>query len=154
MNAIIGDVHREAQPGTYILVLQAQQPATINVGRLGMMEVRPGYYLYTGSAFGPGGLCGRLAHHLRPVIRPHWHIDYLRQAANVVEIWISIGPTSLEHQWAQALYASSLCAVSCLHFGASDCRCRAHLVFCQARPEITAFHWPGRVPEIFKFGWE
>ena len=154
MNTILWDDTLKAQPGTYILVLQAQQPATINVGRLGMMGVKPGCYLYTGSAFGPGGLRGRLAHHLRPVIRPHWHIDYLRQTASVVEIWATVGSTNLEHDWAQALYASPLCAVPCSHFGASDCRCRAHLVFCQARPEITAFHWPGRQPEIFRFGWE
>ena len=150
MNVISLDDHLEAQPGTYILVLQAQQPATINVGRAGMMEVQPGCYLYTGSAFGPGGLRGRLAHHLRPVVRPHWHIDYLRQETSVVEIWAFVGATNLEHDWAKTLYASPLCAVPMPRFGASDCRCRAHLVFCQARPELTAFQWSGRLPEICK----
>jgi Uri superfamily endonuclease len=45
----------ESKPGTYILVLRSQIGARAKIGRLGYLAVEPGYYLYTGSAFGPGG---------------------------------------------------------------------------------------------------
>ena len=61
--------------GTYILILQTQTERMIPVGRLGVMAVRPGWYVYVGSAFGPGGVKGRVGHHARPQTKPHWHID-------------------------------------------------------------------------------
>ena len=89
--------HLPAAPGSYVLVLAASAPATIAVGRLGEMEVAPGWYLYTGSALGGGGLAGRLRHHLRPVARPHWHIDYLRQVAELRAIWYVVDTVRWEH---------------------------------------------------------
>jgi Uri superfamily endonuclease len=121
-------------PGTYALILHSSQACRLKVGRLGEMQVWPGFYIYTGSAFGPGGLQGRLAHHLRPPVAPHWHIDYLRQAAEVVEVWAAEGPEKREHAWAQALTACPGCSIPLLRFGASDCRCPAHLVYLPERP--------------------
>jgi len=76
-----------ALPGTYALILHSTHSRALPIGRLGEMQVEPGYYIYVGSAFGPGGLRGRLMHHLRPPIAPHWHVDYLRRVAEVVDIW-------------------------------------------------------------------
>ena len=45
-----------AEPGTYALVLAAIDRQTIQVGRLGAFDVRPGFYVYVASALGPGGL--------------------------------------------------------------------------------------------------
>ena len=64
-----------AAPGSYLLILHVAHPAAIVVGRFGKVAVASGWYLYTGSALGPGGLRGRLRHHLQPAPRPHWHID-------------------------------------------------------------------------------
>jgi hypothetical protein len=36
-------------------VLAAIDRQTIRVGRLGVLHVRPGFYIYVGSALGPGG---------------------------------------------------------------------------------------------------
>jgi Uri superfamily endonuclease len=102
------------------------------------MAVQPGYYLYVGSAFGPGGLQGRLAHHHKVPASPHWHIDYLRQAAEVVEVWAVEGPEKREHAWAQALCSCPDCSIPLNRFGASDCRCPAHLVY---RPERPTQEW-------------
>ena len=46
-------------PGTYVLVLRCSSNRTIRVGCLGSIRLRPGYYLYVGSGFGPGGLRAR-----------------------------------------------------------------------------------------------
>lgn len=123
-------------PGSYILVLRADQHATITVGRLGALPIAPGWVLYTGSAFGTGGLRGRVRHHLRPVTRPHWHIDYLRRACTVVEIWYSVDAHRWEHAWAAALAQS---ARPIPGFGASDCHCVAHAFHQTHPPELARF---------------
>jgi Uri superfamily endonuclease len=113
-------------PGTYVLVLELAQECTLVVGALGAHRFPAGTYLYVGSACGPGGLRGRLAHHLRPVQRPHWHVDYLRQFAVVREIWYSTEPEPRECRWAAVLAAAGF-RTPMPGFGASDCRCAAHL---------------------------
>lgn len=103
---------------------------TIQIGALGALNVTPGTYIYVGSAFGPGGLSGRLQHHLRPAVHPHWHIDYLRQATEVTEIWYSVSSERLECTWARQLGAMPETSIPLKKFGASDCGCPAHLFFC------------------------
>lgn len=120
-----------SQPGSYVLALHASQAVTIPVGRLGSLAVTPGCFLYVGSALGAGGLAGRLRHHLRVTPRPHWHIDALRAVTELAGVWWCASPMRLEHAWAQALAALPDCKIPLARFGASDCRCAAHL-FCYA----------------------
>jgi hypothetical protein len=81
-----------------------------------------------GSALGPGGLAARIAHHVRPVAKPHWHIDRLRRAAQVVAVWYTVGNTHLECLWAAALAGQAGAGRPIRGFGASDCRCPGHLI--------------------------
>ena len=55
----------EAEPGTYALLLRLDKQERITVGKLGTFDFPVGYYLYVGSALGPGGLRARLARHRR-----------------------------------------------------------------------------------------
>lgn len=110
-----------------MLVLHLSNEQAVVVGRLGSNVFPAGYYLYTGSALGPGGLAGRLGRHLRPASRPHWHIDYLRQHAGIEEIWLAASTERLEHEWATAISQLPGAAIPMPRFGASDCRCPAHL---------------------------
>ncbi|MGF1529551.1 MAG: DUF123 domain-containing protein [Candidatus Competibacterales bacterium] len=82
---------RPAAPGSYVLILTTQASCQLALGRRGPFALDPGIYLYVGSAFGPGGLRGRLRHHLRPVVKPHWHIDYLRRYAQCCAVGYSVG---------------------------------------------------------------
>lgn len=111
--------------GSYALHLACAQQSVITVGRLGVVVVEAGWYVYMGSALGPGGLRGRLSHHLRPVSRPHWHIDYLRQVCAVTAVWYTVDERRWEHDWAAALAAVGSTPIHA-GFGASDCRCVAH----------------------------
>lgn len=116
--------------GTYALILRLISGRTIPVGKLGTFDFPAGYYIYVGSAFGPGGLAGRLGRHLvplKPGSAPHWHIDYLRRSAPIVEIWFAEHATPREHDWAKLVGDSSGCTLPASRFGASDCRCRSHL---------------------------
>ena len=114
-----------AGKGTYALILQLSLPCRIKVGRLGLMEFPAGLYIYVGSAFGPGGLRARIAHHMKRASRPHWHIDHLRRVCDVEEVWYVEGER-LECTWARRLLRNSA-AVPVPGFGCTDCRCNSHL---------------------------
>lgn len=136
--AVTGSAATTAR-GTYILLLAMATPTRLIIGRLGVFDFPAGWYAYVGSAFGPGGLSGRLRHHCSPVRKPHWHIDYLRQAAAVHEIWHSASAARCEHEWAGLLRLMPGAAVPAARFGASDCRCESHLLHFPERPDHLAF---------------
>jgi len=121
-------------PGTYSLILSSSIEKPVTIGRLGTIFLKPGFYVYVGSAFGPGGLKARLNHHFNRSSRPHWHLDYLIPDLSVYEIWYTYDQVRREHQWA-AVHAQSRGAHAPLPgFGASDCRCPSHLFFYPSKP--------------------
>lgn len=118
-----------AQPGTYALLLHSEKPARLKVGSLGVLRVEPGWYVYVGSALGPGGLCGRLNHHLKQPSHPHWHVDYVRSVMEIIEIWYTVSDKRLECEWAQQFGTHANVTIPLKKFGASDCNCLAHLFY-------------------------
>ncbi len=125
-----------AMPGTYLLLLECDRSTAFRAGKLGTLTAKPGFYLYVGSAFGPGGLRARIAHHARISPRAHWHVDYLRAVTRPVKAWCCNG-ARLVHRWAQALMRWQDAAVPFRGFGSSDCRCPAHLFYFLKRPART-----------------
>lgn len=120
-------------------MLRSKGRFPVEIGRLGLLHLEPGYYAYVGSALGPGGLRTRLGRHLHGAGRVHWHIDNLRAHAAPVEAWYSYGPWRREHQWSAALRSRSDAAIPLPGFGASDCRCDSHLFFFTRRPSLADF---------------
>lgn len=125
--------------GTYILLLALPASQTVTIGRFGDFALTAGYYAYIGSAFGSGGLMGRLNHHLRVTERPHWHIDYLRRVARLETIWYQESTIRREHDWARLLGALPDATIPIPRFGASDCRCPSHLFFFRESPALDIF---------------
>ncbi len=127
------------QSGTYALVLRCPEPGIVKVGALGEVTLGRGYLVYIGSAFGSGGLAGRLRHHLRPIVRPHWHIDYIRRHCETLGAWLANGDRGLEHSWAGEI--AKLANTTAPHpgFGSSDCRCDAHLFRLRRNPSRAWF---------------
>jgi len=119
-------------PGTYALLIRLERELTLTVGRLGMFVLAPGWYVYLGSAL--GGLEARIARHRRREKRLRWHIDYLLAQAELVEVWWAAGNKHQECRWAQAVLSLPGASVPISRFGASDCRCLAHLVALPQRP--------------------
>ena len=125
--------------GTYALIYQCDAPFQTVVGRLGPVCLSTGYWIYVGSAFGPGGLKSRLGHHLKPSHRPHWHLDYVKHFLKPVEIWLSTDTIKQEHVWAIDL--SCLIGATCpiAGFGASDCSCLSHMIHLRRKPGFSGF---------------
>ena len=131
--------HTDKQPGSYALILQSDHHASIQIGRHGDMTLQPGFYVYAGSAFGPGGLQSRLAHHRRISIRPYWHIDYLRKQCELAEAWYTCDRQRREHDWAHCLLELPNARIPLAGFGSSDCQCPTHLLYFSSRPDVSVF---------------
>ena len=123
-----------AAKGIYCLVLHTRG-AVIPVGARGEVTFPPGWYVYVGSALGPGGLA-RVDRHIRCYHRegahpPRWHIDYLLTDERFVLDWVVTGETTdrLECTLARTLGGDGVPG-----FGCSDCRCATHLFYRTADP--------------------
>jgi len=130
--AAVGAPGLPAAAGVYLLVMYLPAGHEIRVGRLGLRHFRRGWYLYAGSARGPGGIRARCARHLRPDKRQRWHIDYLTQVAQVRQVWFSEELTEM-HLVTELLRCPTL-EQPVAGFGASDSRARAHLFYSPANP--------------------
>jgi Uri superfamily endonuclease len=65
------------EPGYYALFIRVGKQLAIKVKSGRVFRLKPGIYVYIGSARGPGGLRARIERHLRRNKKKHWHIDYL-----------------------------------------------------------------------------
>lgn len=140
------------EAGTYALLLRADAEQTIEVGALGEMTVRPGMYVYVGSAFGSGGLRARVQRHARGNGALHWHVDYLRSVTTLTAVWCTRDATRRECTWADVLREHPEARVPMGGFGASDCDCPAHLAAFEDAPSLDALRrrlrprCPGHAP--------
>lgn len=127
------------QPGTYTLLVELADPASVEFGAQGTRSLDAGWYAYTGSAFGAGGL-GRVERHRELAAGErdvrHWHVDYLlgHPASRVDAVHVT-EDADVECETARAL-ADAGNAVHGL--GASDCDCDAHLAYAPDRGTLAA----------------
>lgn len=126
-----------ARGGTYALVILSKDWLRLRIGKLGIHDLPPGYYVYVGSAL--AGLHGRVRHHLKSEKRLHWHIDYLLQQATVAQIWYALGEDRYECKW-NGILAELPGAVPIVPgFGSSDCQCYSHLTHFLTTPSLGGF---------------
>jgi Uri superfamily endonuclease len=113
--------------GAYLLVLRlaAGREIELPAGLAGRLD--PGWYLYAGSALGPGGVQRRLNRHFKRDKKIHWHIDRLTTEAD--EIAALALPDGRECDLVARLAGSQHFATAIAGFGSSDCRrCQSHLL--------------------------
>jgi Uri superfamily endonuclease len=136
---LVSEVERytmEIVPGVYKLRIRLKRPRTICVGALGSFRFSAGWYVYTGSA--RNGLVQRVGRHLRHNKRKHWHIDYLLAVADEAEAFVLPGEKVTECELNAQLRGGKVLIAS---FGASDCRCEAHLAWLGKKPRIRLTPW-------------
>lgn len=112
--------------GAYALVLYFTRPVTfVHQGR--SCTLGPGWLVYAGSAYGPGGVGARLRRHFRQDKKQHWHVDRLTTRADSLAAFALEGGS--ECAVVHRLLASGEFSVPIDGFGSSDCpSCRAHLL--------------------------
>ena len=126
------------EPGIYTLMLSLPGARKITVGSLGVMDFAGGFYSYTGSARGSGGL-KRVDRHIQVSQgiekTRRWHIDYLLPHACFLEVFITKTTLDLECRIANAI-GKRLMPVP--GFGCTDCRCISHLHYSPGLGEMRA----------------
>jgi Uri superfamily endonuclease len=126
------------EPGIYTLILSLQEAEMIKVGSLGIMDFAGGFYSYTGSARGSGGL-KRVDRHILVSngikTTRRWHIDYLLPHTGFLEVFITKTTQDLECCIANAIGKR---LVSVPGFGCTDCRCISHLHYSPGLEEMRA----------------
>jgi Uri superfamily endonuclease len=110
--------------GCYILLIELKTPTKIQIGKLGKVFFKKGFYLYIGSAM--NSLEGRIKRHLRSEKKLHWHIDYLLQNADVIDVFYKETNEKIECKTVN-FFNQTLANVT--GFGCSDCKCRSHLFY-------------------------
>lgn len=119
--------------GSYILLIYLPVGKTIIFGRNRSAHFRRGYYAYVGSAM--NGLEARVNRHLRKEKKRHWHIDYLLERAQIINVILCQSEKRMECAIAQTLQEQ---LDSIPGFGSSDCHCPSHLFFGANRRRVKA----------------
>lgn len=130
---------RQLKPhtGTYGLIYESKSSRSIRIGKLGILKLQAGYYLYVGSAFGPGGIKARVRHHLGESSSPHWHVDYLKSHCHLLELWVAYSNAKCEQIWVSKLAKSKDVSIPLAGFGASDTPAVSHLFYFKAQPQVS-----------------
>ncbi|GAB4240261.1 MAG: hypothetical protein Kow0032_27790 [Methyloligellaceae bacterium] len=112
-------------PGCYALLIGLKTPVRLKRPEPALLA--PGWYIYAGSAHGPGGIRARLTRHFRKRKPVHWHVDQLTRHASALAVH------DMPHGEECDLVAN-LCATYAFDniepgFGSSDCQlCPSHLL--------------------------
>jgi len=109
---------------TYQLYIRLDENVSINVGKLGFVNLRDGLYIYTGSA--KKNMAARIERHRRKNKKLHWHIDYLTSLPNahIEKVTYHTADECTVNQKTNG-------SIPVAGFGASDCKkhCISHLKF-------------------------
>jgi len=113
--------------GSYALAIRLDAPLRLASGRFRGKVLPGGWYVYCGSANGPGGLRARLTRHLKKRKKRRWHIDWLTTQSDVRRALCLPGAEEC------ALVARPLdtgaFTIPLPGFGSSDCAsCESHLL--------------------------
>ncbi|WP_251423592.1 DNA/RNA nuclease SfsA [Veillonella agrestimuris] len=109
--------------GVYLMVMYLDHELELEVGSKGMMQFRPGYYIYVGSA--KTNLTKRIERHKRKRKKMHWHMDYFRSHCDMIA-GLPIR-TSRHVECALADAVRQVAQWDVPQFGSSDCECTSHL---------------------------
>ena len=128
--------------GSYILVFYINKNCKIQIGKLGVINFRKGYYLYIGSAFGRHtSLEKRISRHLRlnqtrkgPL---RWHVDYLLSNKKAPLINSVILKSNSRNECIIAAKVRNMADGFIPNYGSTDCNlCPSHLYYFNRYPRL------------------
>ena len=113
--------------GAYILALRLGETVNVELPKIVACQLRPGWYIYAGSAQGSGGIRARVRRHFQDRKKMHWHIDLL--TANSLDIAALAVAGGHECEFVGKLLDSLQFKVAIRGFGNTDCQyCESHLL--------------------------
>ncbi|MGC8987684.1 GIY-YIG nuclease family protein [Infirmifilum sp.] len=137
----------ETLKGIYALIIKVQEPIHFMFKRENVC-LKPGIYVYIGSARGPGGVKARVDRHRKPQKKIRWHIDNVTSSphARVLGVVFASSPGP------ECVLTPILEDLGFTHpikgFGSSDCKLGCYSHFLRCNSEITKCY--DDVREAFK----
>jgi Uri superfamily endonuclease len=128
-----------SEKGIYCLVFESKDCTFDEIGKKGKFIFLAGFYIYVGSALGPGGL-KRVARHINlsrnKDRKPRWHVDYLHLNPS---FRLAAAVYALTSERLECTLASKIGGDLVFGFGCTDCTCSSHLFYRKKSPisEIT-----------------
>ena len=126
---IAAEFHAEAfglptEPGAYVLLIELADNLVVKLSGRAEVTLSSGYYLYCGSARGPGGIKARVGRHMQREKAIRWHVDRLTTKGSVLGAWVFPGGDECE-----LVAMLTGMPVPIPGFGSSDCEaCASHLL--------------------------
>ncbi|MCX7966583.1 MAG: GIY-YIG nuclease family protein, partial [Syntrophorhabdaceae bacterium] len=111
-------------------VLKNNDDKKIKIGKLGEIFFKKGFYIYVGSAM--KNLQARLNRHKRKRKNLFWHIDYLIEKTELIQV-IPIR-SSIRNECKLAERMKNITDDFIYGFGVSDCNCTSHLFYVDEYP--------------------
>ena len=127
--------------GCYILVIKLKKDTFIEIGRLGKIFFKKGFYVYVGSAM--NGLMQRINRHLRKNKKTYWHIDHLLRYGEIKHVFYKQNSKKEECIVANILRGR---LSSIPYFGCSDCKCNSHLFYGNEKEILSEVNGLGMKP--------
>lgn len=111
---------------TYCLLINLEMDSKIPIGKLGILDLKKGYYIYVGSAL--NSIDARIKRHLKRDKKLYWHVDYLLNSskASIRSVIYERSPEKWECHVAGQI---SKKGIPVKKFGSSDCKCDSHLFY-------------------------
>jgi Uri superfamily endonuclease len=116
--------------GSYVLIVNVKKNLkNFQVGKLGKLNFKKGFYCYVGSAIGKAAIENRIKRHFRKRKRVKWHIDYLLASKFVSLKCAIIFPSKKKIECSISEKIRKFAEGSIKNFGSSDCKCKSHLYY-------------------------
>lgn len=110
--------------GSYVLLIVLKKNKEIQIGKLGKIFFKKGYYAYVGSAL--NNLEKRIQRHFIEDKKIHWHIDYLLKYSEITKVFYKEKILREECSIAEK-FKEIFTFIN--GFGCSDCKCKSHLFY-------------------------
>ncbi|HEC88501.1 MAG TPA: GIY-YIG nuclease family protein [Thermoplasmata archaeon] len=118
--------------GSYLLLIEVKEGKNIKIGKIGEIYFPKGYYIYVGSAM--NNIEKRIARHIKKNKKMRWHIDYLIEKTDLIEIFYKECEVKEECSIAEKFLINGFSSIK--KFGASDCKCKSHLFYTKNKGEF------------------
>ena len=115
--------------GAYCLIIKVDNDKKIKVNKRTIL-FKKGYYCYVGSAM--NNLDKRIERHKSQDKKMHWHIDYLLNHSEIVDVKRFESYETEECNIAKEI--STIADYEIESFGCSDCKCNSHLFHFKSNP--------------------